>query len=88
MKEIIQFILHINQQQGTTVLLTKHDIRDVERLCERVLIIDHGRLLYDGRLEKLGERFGGRRQLVVEFEQEYAELRKDYTTVSQRTQRV
>jgi ABC-2 type transport system ATP-binding protein len=73
-ERIRQFIQHINQQQGTTVLLTTHDIRDVERLCERVLIIDKGRLLYDGVLEQLGERFGGRRQLVVEFGQEYTQV--------------
>jgi viologen exporter family transport system ATP-binding protein len=65
------FIRHINEQRGTTVILTTHDMRDVERLCDRVLIIDHGRLLYDGGLEQLGERFGGKRQLVVEFEQAY-----------------
>jgi ABC-2 type transport system ATP-binding protein len=70
-ERIRQFVQHINRQKGTTVILTTHDIRDVERLCERVLIIDHGLLLYDGSLDQLRERFGGKRQLLVEFEQEY-----------------
>jgi viologen exporter family transport system ATP-binding protein len=81
-ERIRQFILHTNQQQGTTVILTTHDIRDVERLCERVLIIDHGRLLYDGGLENLRERFGGKRQLLVEFEQEYSQVRVEGAQVT------
>jgi ABC-2 type transport system ATP-binding protein len=70
-ERIRQFILHINRQRGTTVLLTTHDLSDVEKLCERVMIIDHGRLLFDGRLEALKARFGGPRQLVVDFAQTY-----------------
>ncbi len=41
-ERIRRFILHINRQRNTTVLLTTHDISDVEKLCERVMIIDHG----------------------------------------------
>jgi ABC-2 type transport system ATP-binding protein len=70
-ERIRQFIQHINQQRGTTVLLTTHDLSDVEKLCERVMIIDHGKLLYDGDLNALKERFGGKRQLLVEFSEHY-----------------
>jgi ABC-2 type transport system ATP-binding protein len=66
-----QFISHINRERGTTVILTTHDLSDVEKLCERVMIIDHGRLLFDGTLETLRERFGGKRRLVVDFAEEY-----------------
>ena len=66
-ERIRQFILHINRQRGTTVILTTHDLSDVEKLCERVMIIDKGRLLYDGSLAALRQRFGGKRQLVVDF---------------------
>ena len=66
-ERIRRFIRHINQARGTTVILTTHDLSDVERLCERVLIIDHGRLLYDGDLNTLKSRFGGRRELHVEL---------------------
>jgi ABC-2 type transport system ATP-binding protein len=61
-ERIRQFILHINKQLGTTVLLTTHDLSDVEKLCKRVMIIDHGRLLYDGGLDAsatVGCRPGG-----------------------------
>jgi len=70
-ERIRQFILHINRQRGTTVLLTTHDLSDVEKLCERVMIIDQGRLLFDGKLDNLRERFGGTRELIVYFAQEY-----------------
>jgi ABC-2 type transport system ATP-binding protein len=70
-ERIRQFIQHVNLQRRTTVLLTTHDMSDVEKLCERVIIIDHGRLLYDGGLTYLKERFGGSRRLVVEFTESY-----------------
>jgi ABC-2 type transport system ATP-binding protein len=70
-ERIRQFIQHINQVHGTTVVLTTHDLSDVEKLCERVMIIDHGKLLYDGSLMTLKERFGGDRQLVVDFFEAY-----------------
>ena len=66
-ERIRTFITHINQERGTTVILTTHDLSDVEKLCERVMIIDHGQLLYDGKLETLRERFGGKRELVIDL---------------------
>jgi ABC-2 type transport system ATP-binding protein len=70
-ERIRQFIQHINAERGTTIILTTHDLSDVERLCERVMIIDRGRLLYDGQLEELRERFGGSRELEVDFAERY-----------------
>ena len=68
MREFIQFI---NHERGTTILLTTHDLSDVARLCERVIIIDRGKLLFDGKLTRLLEAFGGRRLLHVEFAEDY-----------------
>ena len=70
-ERIREFIRHINQERSTTVILTTHDLSDVEKLCERVMIIDQGQLLYDGSLSALGARFGGKRQLLVDFAEEY-----------------
>ncbi|GAA2646593.1 ABC transporter ATP-binding protein [Nonomuraea recticatena] len=47
------FLLRVNAERGTTVLLTTHDLGDIERLCRRVMVIDHGRLAFDGSLEQL-----------------------------------
>ena len=61
------FLHDINRHQGVTVLLTTHDMTDVEQLCSRLLIIDHGTLLYDGTLEGIRDQLGTERTLVVDL---------------------
>ena len=56
-----------NCQRGVTMLLTSHYMRDVEALCSRVLVITHGRVLFDGPLTKLTDRFGSAKLLKVQF---------------------
>lgn len=68
-ERIRTFITHMNRERGTTVILTTHDLSDVEKLCERVMIIDRGRLLYDGTLAALRDRFGGKRELVIDLDE-------------------
>ncbi|MCU0507695.1 MAG: ATP-binding cassette domain-containing protein [Anaerolineae bacterium] len=63
------FIKTVNRERGTTVILTTHDLGDVEKLCERVIMIDRGKIMFDGALETLRRRFGQGRVLVVDFEQ-------------------
>jgi ABC-2 type transport system ATP-binding protein len=62
---IRQFLKEINQRSRTTILLTTHDLTDIEELCRRIVIIDHGRLLYDGTLDGLRERTGRFNQINV-----------------------
>jgi len=83
-ERIREFIRHINHQRGTTVILTTHDLSDVERLCERVLILDHGHLLYDGRLADLMNRFEDHRLLVVTFARPYEEVSVPGLTLKKR----
>ena len=64
---IRDFLRRINAERGVTVLLTTHDMADIEQLCPRVLIIDHGTLLYDGALRAIRDRFGTERTLVVDL---------------------
>jgi ABC-2 type transport system ATP-binding protein len=73
-EHIRQFILHVNRKREVTVLLTTHDLSDVEKLCERVMIIDHGRLLYDGTLSALNTRFESDWSLKVDYEEEYVDV--------------
>jgi ABC-2 type transport system ATP-binding protein len=47
------FLRELNLRTGTTILLTTHDVDDIERLCSRVVAIDHGRVTYDGSLDEL-----------------------------------
>ena len=62
-----EFLRHERAARGTTLLLTTHDMGDIERLCERVLVVDHGRLAYDGTLPGLAATVGARRVLVVDL---------------------
>jgi len=55
------------QERGRTVVLTTHDMTEVARLCERVLLINHGRLMFDGTLEQLKEEHGGKPMVNVTF---------------------
>ena len=59
------FVEQLNRESGTTIVLTTHDLPDVERLCDRVILIDHGRVLYDGGVEQLKSRLAPHRTLVV-----------------------
>jgi ABC-2 type transport system ATP-binding protein len=62
------FIRAANREEGTTVVLTTHDLTDIEELCPRVLLIDRGRLHYDGSLTALKERHGRDRELSFELD--------------------
>ncbi|MEU3231070.1 ABC transporter ATP-binding protein [Nocardiopsis alba] len=64
---IREFLLRINAERGTTILITTHDLGDVERLCDRVMVIDHGRLAFDGGLSELRATVPTPRVLVVDL---------------------
>jgi len=76
-ERIRQFIQSINRERGVTIILTTHDLGDVEKLCERVMMIDRGRLLFDGPLATLRERFGGERELLVDLGDDYKDVSVD-----------
>ena len=56
-----------NASRGVTVLLTSHYMRDIEALCKRVLVITHGKLVYDGPLAGIADRFGRHKQVKLQF---------------------
>ncbi len=64
---IQQCLRDYHERRGVTVLLTSHYMRDVEALCKRVLVITHGKLVYDGPLEELTGRFGDAKLVKLEF---------------------
>ena len=66
-ERIREFVAELNEQTGTTVLLTTHDMDDVERLCRRLVLIDHGTVLYDGPVAPLKEKYAPHRELVVQL---------------------
>jgi ABC-2 type transport system ATP-binding protein len=68
-QRVRDFLVEMNRERGVTVLLTTHDLGDIERLCSRLLVIDHGSLIWDGGIGDLKERYGGERTLVVDLEE-------------------
>lgn len=66
MKAKIRTLIHsLNQEKNTTVILTTHDMGDVDALCRRIVIIDHGKMLYDNDIEHLKGFFGSYRTLKI-----------------------
>jgi len=66
-RRIREFLRQVNRQEGTTILLTTHDMDDIEELCSRVMVINHGRLVYDGDVEGMRRAVGAPSRMRVEF---------------------
>lgn len=62
-------IKKINEDYGTTVILTTHDLNDIEELCNRIIIIDSGKLIYDGGLKEIKEQYGYITNIEVQMKQ-------------------
>jgi ABC-2 type transport system ATP-binding protein len=69
-----EFLIAERREHGTTLLLTTHDMGDVERLCDRILLVDHGRLAFDGTVAGLAQTVGAVRVLVVDFNEPTPDL--------------
>ncbi|MFD3449417.1 ATP-binding cassette domain-containing protein [Microbacteriaceae bacterium 4G12] len=67
--KIRDFIKEMNKQLDVTVVLTTHDMQDIEELCQRIIIIDKGAIIYDGDLQELKDRFSYNRILSLELEE-------------------
>jgi ABC-2 type transport system ATP-binding protein len=81
-RRIRTFIAEYNRRYGATVLLTSHYMADVEALCKRVIVIHHGKLLFDGDLETLVQEFTAHKTIVVQLEEQNADLSRYGEVVS------
>ena len=70
-ERIRRFIQYINTEEESTIILTTHDMVDIEELCPRLIIIDEGKILFDGAQDEIKERFGRRRRIIVSFHRDY-----------------
>ncbi|WP_226530821.1 ATP-binding cassette domain-containing protein [Metabacillus niabensis] len=78
--KIRQFLKEMNEKYKTTILLTTHDLSDIEALCERVIMLDEGKVIYDGALAKLRSHWGEGKQIEFQFEQEVLEEQLSFLT--------
>ncbi|UHA71809.1 ABC transporter ATP-binding protein [Paenibacillus sp. 481] len=85
--EIRDFLKMINREHGTTILLTTHDLQDIEALCSRVIMLDDGRIIYDGGLDTLKATWGKGREVHFQFAKpmragDVEALTSDFATLS------
>lgn len=62
-----KFLSEVNRERGVTIILTTHDLQDIEEICPRLIMVDDGRLLFDGELKRLRSALGARRRLTLDF---------------------
>jgi ABC-2 type transport system ATP-binding protein len=76
-----EFLRSLNAERNTTLMLTTHDLQDIEALCDRVIVIDHGTAVYDGTLSGLHQEGGSTRTLVVDLVDEAPAMQVPGATV-------
>lgn len=68
--QLRRFIKEMNQEYGVTIILTTHDMKDIEETCKRIILIDKGKKVLDSSLGKVLSKFSKVRRLIVDFEQQ------------------
>lgn len=76
-----QFVKTINKEKGVTVILTTHDMNDIEALAERVILIGKGSLLYDGNLNELRKQFGTHKTITADYEKNSKQIQIPGTSI-------
>ncbi len=69
-KQVRGFLKEVNDQKGTTILLTSHYMEDIKSLCRRSVVVNHGVKIYDGDTDTLFERYQGQKKVTASFEQQ------------------
>lgn len=62
-EDIRKFLKQVNQDNKTTIILTTHDLKDIEEVCSRIIVIDNGKILHDGKIEEFIDQFGKNRTI-------------------------
>lgn len=83
-EQVRQFLRQVNAERQVTVILTTHDLNDVEQVCQRLIIIDSGKIIYDGGIDALKKRYGKTRMLIVDLAQAYSEVQLEGVDLTRR----
>ena len=83
-EQVRQFLRQVNAERQVTVILTTHDLNDVEKVCQRLIIIDSGKIIYDGGIDALKERYGKTRMLIVDLAQGYSDIQLEAVDLTRR----
>ena len=77
-----KFLAEVNRERGVTIILTTHDLHDIETICPRLIMVDHARLVFDGELRNLRATLGSARRLMLEFESDPGALSLSSATLT------
>ena len=83
-EQVRQFLRQVNAERQVTVILTTHDLNDVEQVCQRLIIIDSGKIIYDGGIDDLKKRYGKTRMLIVDLAQAYSDIQLEGVDLTRR----
>ena len=83
-EQVRQFLKQINAERQVTAILTTHDLNDVEHVCGRLIIIDSGKIIYDGGIDVLKKRYGKTRMLIVDLAQPYSDIQLEGVKLTRR----
>ena len=83
-EQVRQFLRQVNAERQVTVILTTHDLNDVEKVCQRLIIIDNGKIIYDGGIDALKKRYGKTRMLIVDLAQPYSDIQLEGVDLTRR----
>lgn len=72
-RNIREFLRKINKEKGVTIILTSHDMADIEKVCDRVIVINHGKIMFDDAIGKLTSKYRNRKYLTLIFTEDVAE---------------
>jgi len=75
--KVREFIKEINKTLGVTVILTTHDMNDIEALTNKIIIIGKGQILYNGSFDEIKQKYKNNKTIEIEFEEEYENLNID-----------
>lgn len=87
-EKVRNVIKKINKEQGTTIFLTSHDLGDIEKLCERIIIIDKGKIIKDESLENLKKDYLKEKFITIMYEENIENVKFDYPIISQESNKV
>lgn len=77
------FIKRINKKWGTTIILTTHDMNDIDALTNKIILIGRGQILYNGKFSAIKEKYGNIKEISIEFAKNYPSIKLEgYTTIS------
>ena len=73
-EKIREFVKYMNQSEQTTIIFTTHDMQDIEKVCDRLIIIDAGKKIYDGSIDEIKEKYAHAKQIEITLEHEKQEI--------------